>query len=321
MEPTRKPAAGRPWAAPMAGRLEQLTIDSEVLRGNPLGDPHERPLWVYLPPGYDDAPDRRTRDLRDPGLHRPARHVAQPLGLPAATSPSCRRAVRGRGDAPPCIVVCVDCWTSLGGSQFLDSPGTGRYHTYLCDEVVPWVDEPLPHARRARAPRHRRQVERRLRRDGHADAAARPVRRPGHPRRRRPVRDAATSPSSATRARAPARPLRAARSTRSGRTSAAGPRSPKDGDGVLLNDVVHGRLLLGRRRRHRAAARSTRPPASWSPRCGSAGWRWDPVRMVPGHADALRVMRAIYIDAGTRDECFLDLGRRGVPPGARRRSA
>jgi hypothetical protein len=35
---------------------------------------------------------------------------------------------------------------------------------------------------------------------------------------------------------------------------------------------------------------------------------WDPVRMVPGHADALRGMRAIYIDAGTGDEFYLDLG-------------
>ena len=41
---------------------------------------------------------------------------------------------------PPAIVVYVDAWTSLGGSQFLDSPATGRYHTYLCDEVVPFVD-------------------------------------------------------------------------------------------------------------------------------------------------------------------------------------
>ena len=36
--------------------------------------------------------------------------------------------------------------------------------------------------------------------------------------------------------------------------------------------------------------------------------RWDPVRMVPQHADALRGMRAIYIDSGTRDEWYLDLG-------------
>jgi len=36
--------------------------------------------------------------------------------------------------------------------------------------------------------------------------------------------------------------------------------------------------------------------------------RWDPVRMVPQHAQALKGMRAIYIDAGTRDQYFLDLG-------------
>ena len=36
--------------------------------------------------------------------------------------------------------------------------------------------------------------------------------------------------------------------------------------------------------------------------------RWDPVRMVPAHADAVRSLRAIYIDAGTHDEYFLDLG-------------
>ena len=34
----------------------------------------------------------------------------------------------------------------------------------------------------------------------------------------------------------------------------------------------------------------------------------DPVRMAPAHADALRSMRRIYLDAGTRDEYFLDLG-------------
>jgi hypothetical protein len=35
---------------------------------------------------------------------------------------------------------------------------------------------------------------------------------------------------------------------------------------------------------------------------------WDPVRMVPAHADALRSMRAIWIDAGWADEYYLDLG-------------
>ena len=35
---------------------------------------------------------------------------------------------------------------------------------------------------------------------------------------------------------------------------------------------------------------------------------WDPVRMAPRSADALRSMRRIYLDAGKKDEYFLDLG-------------
>jgi S-formylglutathione hydrolase FrmB len=35
---------------------------------------------------------------------------------------------------------------------------------------------------------------------------------------------------------------------------------------------------------------------------------WDPVRMAPRHADALLSMRRVYLDAGTSDEFFLDLG-------------
>jgi hypothetical protein len=35
---------------------------------------------------------------------------------------------------------------------------------------------------------------------------------------------------------------------------------------------------------------------------------WDPVRMAPGYPEALRSLRAVWLDAGTRDEWFLDLG-------------
>jgi hypothetical protein len=40
--------------------------------------------------------------------------------------------------------------------------------------------------------------------------------------------------------------------------------------------------------------------------------RWDPVRMAPGHAEALHGMRRIYLDAGRRDEYFLDLGAQAL---------
>jgi S-formylglutathione hydrolase FrmB len=129
-----------PWSADLAGELHEHVISSELLRGNPLGDPHERPLWVYTPPGY----------AADDGRRYPAVYVIQGFTGNLATwhnrSPfrqpftETADAVFATGAAPPAIVVYVDAWTGYGGSQFVDSPGTGRYHSYLCDEVVPWVD-------------------------------------------------------------------------------------------------------------------------------------------------------------------------------------
>ncbi|WP_433174633.1 alpha/beta hydrolase [Actinoallomurus sp. CA-150999] len=129
-----------PWSAELAGRIDEHDFTSDLLRDNPLGDPHRRPLWVYVPPGYDDAPDRRY----------PAVYVIQGYtgSLPMWRNrppwrqpfPELADQVFARGEAPPVIVVYVDAWTAVGGSQFLDSPGTGRYHSYLCEEIVPWVD-------------------------------------------------------------------------------------------------------------------------------------------------------------------------------------
>jgi hypothetical protein len=129
-----------PWSHEPAGRFEEIVIDSAALRGNPLGDPHERPLWVYLPPGYDDEPERRY-----PSVYLIQGLTGQ-LDMWRNRAPFRRNlpeladALFAAGEAPPAIVVWVDAWTSLGGSQFLDSPGTGNYHAYLCDDVVPWVD-------------------------------------------------------------------------------------------------------------------------------------------------------------------------------------
>src|SRR5262245_58206162 len=41
------------------GRWQELPLESEALRGNPLGDPHERPVFVWTPPSYDAEPERR----------------------------------------------------------------------------------------------------------------------------------------------------------------------------------------------------------------------------------------------------------------------
>jgi Putative esterase len=142
----------RPWSYELAGRFDEHFFVSEALLGNPLGDPPERPLWVYVPPGYDDDPDRRY-----PSVYVIQGYTGQldmwrnraPFG--AKSFPELADEVFA-GGAPPCVVVWVDAWTSIGGSQFVDSPAIGRYQTYFCDEVVPWVDERY---RTLDAPEHR----------------------------------------------------------------------------------------------------------------------------------------------------------------------
>ena len=140
MQPTSPSRAGAPWAHEFAGRLDDRVVDSQALTGNPLGDPHVRPLIVQLPPTYDAEPERRF----------PTIYVLQGFGNQVDTWRNRRSYQRtpleeldvrfASGEVPPAIVAYVDAWTSLGGSQFIDSPGTGRYATYLCEEVVAFVD-------------------------------------------------------------------------------------------------------------------------------------------------------------------------------------
>ncbi len=47
-----------PWSGSLAGRIDEHVITSAALTDNPLGDPADRPLWVYVPPGYDDGTRR-----------------------------------------------------------------------------------------------------------------------------------------------------------------------------------------------------------------------------------------------------------------------
>ena len=130
-----------PRTAPvLAGHIDSGVIDSPALRGNPLGDPSLRPVYVYLPPGYDREPDRRY-----PSIYVIQGFTGQvdmwwnrtPYRTPF---PEAADQVFANGAAPPTIVVYVDAWTAYGGSQYVDSTGTGNYHTYLCEDVIAWVD-------------------------------------------------------------------------------------------------------------------------------------------------------------------------------------
>jgi S-formylglutathione hydrolase FrmB len=131
-------AIKRPTAT--EGRLVVLEHTSKVLSGNPLGDPHVRKLHLWLPPQYDAAPGKRFPVLFDLAGFTgsgPA-HLAWRAfdeNLPERLA----RLVHEKRMAPA-IVVFPDCFTALGGNQYINSSAIGRYADYLVHELVPTVD-------------------------------------------------------------------------------------------------------------------------------------------------------------------------------------
>ncbi|MFF5296580.1 alpha/beta hydrolase [Paractinoplanes globisporus] len=304
-----------PWSYDLAGQLHQETIDSELLRDNPLGDPHVRPLWVYTPPGYESGSGRY-----------PSIYVIQGysghLGMWANRTPFRQPFVEtadevfARDEAPGCIVVYVDAWTAYGGSQFVDSLGTGRYHSYLCDEVVPFVDARF---RTLNSPASRAISGKS---SGGFGAMITPMLRPD-------LFGALATHAGDNLYEHSYLPefAKAARALREydhdvqkwwadfqGRTAFT-----KEHDMSLV-------MVLGCSAAFSPADDGT-PLLPFDPRSAElipALWEkwlaWDPVRMlsVDGYADAMRSQRAIWIDGGTRDEWFLDLGAEAFRAGLSR---
>lgn len=121
-------------------RVDHATLTSDALRDNRLGDPHVRTLPVYLPPGYDDDPQRRY-----PALYLLSSHGSTGPSLlnwsawDENIQQQLDRLITG-GVLAPVIVVLPDMWTRFGSSQFINSEGIGRYEDYLLDEIIPFVD-------------------------------------------------------------------------------------------------------------------------------------------------------------------------------------
>jgi S-formylglutathione hydrolase FrmB len=292
-----------PWRGDLAGRVDEQVITSELLRGNPLGDPHERPVWVYLPPGYDDTDERYPAVYVIQGY---TGHVAMWANRTPFRQPFLETTdqVFAAGQAPPCVVVFVDAWTGYGGSQFVDSPATGRYHSYLCDEVVPWVDGHY----RTIADRESRAITGKS--SGGFGAMITPMLRPD---------------------------LFGALATHAGDALyeycylpefAEAVRHLRGYDGDIWRwwDDFRSRTAFTKPEDSAlltalgcSAAFSPgddgRPVLPFDPRSGDLRhdvwdrWlAWDPVQMAEAYADALRSQRAIWVDAGTKDDFFLDLG-------------
>jgi Putative esterase len=293
-----------PWSFDVAGRFDEHAFESEVLKDNALGDPHVRPLWVYVPPGYDDSDARLPSIYVIQGLTGQLdmwrNRTAFRRNFPELTDE-----LFASGDAPPCVVVFVDAWTSLGGSQFIDSPGTGRYLTYICDEIVPWVDSTyrtMPEAA------HRGITGKS---SGGYGAMVDPMLRPDvwgglatH------AGDALFEMCYLPDFRKSVRVLRDSYENSFDKfweDFRSRPAFSKDSDYHLLNDWCMAACYStdedGTVHLPYDVATGELRPEIWE------RWlAWDPVRMASKHAEALRGLKAVYIDCGKRDQFYLDLG-------------
>jgi enterochelin esterase family protein len=137
-------SAGVPLRDPLAfhGRVELQRVTSEVLRGNALGDPHERELPVYVPPG---AHGPLPVVFLLAGFTSRGQSMLETHPWKEGVARTYDRAV-ARGAAPPALLVMPDCFTRYGGSQYVNSPAVGRYEDHVADELVPFVARHFPHA-------------------------------------------------------------------------------------------------------------------------------------------------------------------------------
>ena len=124
---------------PLRGRLAALEITSEAAADNRLGDPGTRSCPVYLPPGYDEG------DARYPLLVALAAYTGSGLKLMNWNSfdetlpQRVDRLIHG-GEMPPCVVAMPDCFTSMGGNQYLNSPLLGRWEDFIYQDLVPSLE-------------------------------------------------------------------------------------------------------------------------------------------------------------------------------------
>jgi enterochelin esterase-like enzyme len=126
------------------GSVVTLEHHSRVLADNPLGDPATRTLDVWLPPQYDEGRDRglgrRFPVLFDLVGYTGSGHSHTNWRAFGDNVPDQAARLVHDNKLAPCIIVFPDCFTALGGNQYINSSAIGRYADYLTQELIPFVD-------------------------------------------------------------------------------------------------------------------------------------------------------------------------------------
>jgi len=120
-----------------AGTVHSIIVESAAIAGNRLGDPTSRRVDVYVPHGHDGRDLPLLVDL-----------VGFTAGGPAHTNwknfgenvPERLDRLIGDGKMPPVVAAFPDCFTRLGGNQYVNSAVMGNWEDFLIGEMLPAVE-------------------------------------------------------------------------------------------------------------------------------------------------------------------------------------
>ena len=120
-----------------AGTLHSLTVESDLIAANLLGDPAARETVVYVPHGHDGAGLPLLMDL--------AGFTGSGLGHVAWKNfgenlPERLDRLIHEGQLPPVVVAMPDGFTRLGGNQYVDSLAIGQWGQYLTGPVLAAIE-------------------------------------------------------------------------------------------------------------------------------------------------------------------------------------
>lgn len=119
--------------------LTTLTIDSEALKTNMLGDPTERSVHVYIPGGSAEGLPLLVDVVGFTGSgfsHTNWKNFGENV-------PERLDRLIAAGDMPPVVVAFPDCFTRLGGNQYINSRAMGKWEDFLVDEMLPVIENEL----------------------------------------------------------------------------------------------------------------------------------------------------------------------------------
>jgi len=288
------------------GTVVTERVTSRALEGNLPGDPHVRDLHVYLPPGYERGSERYSVAWCLSGFTGRGRMLLN--DNPWSPGIADRMdALLADGRAKPMILALPDCFTHIGGSQYINSPALGRYEDHVIQELVPLVDSRF---RTLAAPEHRGVIGKS---SGGYGALMLGMRHPE-------IFGALVSHSGDLlfeycykRDFGPA--LRAIQT-----------------GGGLAPWLAKFRASPRKRHADIAALNIIAMAAAYSPNVGAPNpycdlpfdletgafdenvWKrwlqWDPLYLIDRHAGALKKLRLLYLDCGREDEFYLELGAR-----------